>query len=442
MTAAKRAPGGRESGACATPERIVWGRRKSLLALSALTLMLGACHDARQARLSGEAGTVSAFLRDYWTRPLMAQGPAPAGFSALESSLAPASCGACHASQYRDWKTSRHAQAFGPGLLGQMQALQARDHAGHQNCLRCHAPLAEQEQSLSDALWIQNEAPNKHPVRGASWHDGLSCAACHVRGNLRYGPPAPALDLAWSRVSPPHAGWVTSTAFRRSQFCAACHQFPNSAPKLDGKPLENTDVEWQTSPFARRGVSCQACHMPDGKHLWRGIHDLAMVRSGLRFDIRAPAQANDQIRAGLTVISAHVGHDFPTYVTPRVLVTLTQLDARGRAIRSTLQQGVIARDVSLDLQRQRFDTRIPPGGTFAMQYRARRSPQARWLRYTVTVDPDYFYARLDRSWLRDPQFGAGRGALRAALRHAENASYDLLNFKLPLQSPPSSVARR
>ena len=52
--------------------------------------------------------------------PLPAQGPAPEGWSELETSLNPESCGACHPKQLAEWKTSWHAGAMGPGVTGQL----------------------------------------------------------------------------------------------------------------------------------------------------------------------------------------------------------------------------------------------------------------------------------------------------------------------------------
>ena len=40
-------------------------------------------------------------------------------------------------------------------------------------------------------------------------------------------------------------------------------------------------------PQASRQVTCQTCHMPDRRHLWRGIHDPAMVAAASRRGSRA-----------------------------------------------------------------------------------------------------------------------------------------------------------
>src|SRR5207249_4863664 len=87
----------------------------------------------------------------------------------------------------------------------------------------------------------------------------------------------------------PHNGVTRTPAFLRSEFCQSCHQFTPEGFALNGKLLENTYAEWKASRFAREGVQCQDCHMPDRRHLWRGIHDPEMVRSGLTIDASAGA---------------------------------------------------------------------------------------------------------------------------------------------------------
>jgi len=63
-------------------------------------------------------------------------------------SLAPDDCGQCHADQFNQWRTSRHAQAFSPGLVGQLLTFDTSDTA---ECLQCHAPLAEQRTAFEAA---------------------------------------------------------------------------------------------------------------------------------------------------------------------------------------------------------------------------------------------------------------------------------------------------
>src|SRR5207245_2119493 len=99
------------------------------------------------ATASGGTESVEEFVRRHWRGPLAPQGPAPARFSPLEASLRPESCGTCHPAQYADWRTSWHAAATGPGVMGQLVEMFESDPTSALGCLGCHAPLSEQSRS-------------------------------------------------------------------------------------------------------------------------------------------------------------------------------------------------------------------------------------------------------------------------------------------------------
>lgn len=349
----------------------------------------------------------AAFLARHWQRPLTAQGAAPRHFSVQEAALDPAACGACHAQQYEDWRTTWHARAMGPGVLGQLldMAPEARDE--HQDCIRCHAPLAEQADGLVAAI--------AGKLKTGLHAEGLVCAACHVREHRRYGPPRRDGSVAKPEEKLPHDGWQASAAFADSRFCAACHQFEADGFALNGKLLENTYAEWQASPAAREGSTCQSCHMPDRRHLWRGVHDADMVKSGVVIAQEAPRFESGAVLARLTLTNSGTGHHFPTYVTPRVVAEIEQADAEGRALPGTRQEHVIARQVSPDLSREIADTRLAAGAAARLDYRAPRHPRAARLDYRVRVEPDAFYTGLYRSLLADGGAGQGRALIRQAL---------------------------
>src|SRR5437016_14227197 len=93
---------------------------------------------------------------------------------------------------------------------------------------------------------------------------------------------------------------------------------------VSASPAQNTYADWKASRFAREGVQCQDCHMPERRHRWRGIHDADMVRSGLTITARPGAaryRAGDVAVVTLRVTSTRIGHAFPTYVTPRVVLS-------------------------------------------------------------------------------------------------------------------------
>lgn len=372
---------------------------------------------------------MSGFLVRHWAAPLPAQGPAPPSFSPLEAALDPASCGTCHPVQLQDWRASLHARAMGPGILGQLLNTAPADHAGRQDCLRCHAPLAEQQQSLAAALTHPaSTAAGSHP---ALHEEGLVCAACHVRGHRRFGPARRDGSAPHPDAALPHGGWTASTAFSDSRFCAACHQFGPDGYALNGKPLENTYAEWQSSRHAAEGRHCQSCHMPDRRHRWRGIHDADMVRQAVAFEPGPVRVEGAELLAELVVRNTGAGHFFPTYVTPRVTAEISQLDAGGRELPGTAVAHVIARQVPLDLSREVADTRLPPDGELRLDYRRRRAREARALRFRLRVEPDAYYADFYRDWLAA---GPDEPMLRQALAQAQASPFVAFERRTPLEA--------
>ena len=306
---------------------------------------------------------------------------------------------------------------MGPGIMGQLAAMPADARDEHQACIRCHAPLKEQADSLSAAIAGSPAVPVLH-------EQGVACAACHVRGYEWHGPPrrdgsSPSGDL----TALPHNAWKANAAFGDSRFCAACHQFRTDEYALNGKLLENTYEEWRASRFAREGRSCQSCHMPERRHLWRGIHDPEMVRSGVEIDATVPELSGQGVAAALTIRNTGVGHYFPTYVTPRVVAEGYQEDASGRMIAGTLVQLVIARQVPLDLSREIADTRVPPDGEARLDYRAQLGRRAAALVFRVRVEPDAFYTGFYESILRDESVGKDAARIRLALEQSRQSGF-------------------
>ena len=215
-------------------------------------------------------------------------------------------------------------------------------------------------------------------------------------------------------------------------FCASCHQFTTDGFALNGKLLENTYEEWKRSPSARQGRQCQDCHMPDRRHLWRGIHDPEMVKSGIEVSVtteRARYRPGDELTAVIIVKSVGVGHDFPTYVTPRVVVRAVLVDTTGSPVPGSEQEYVIAREVALDLSREIFDTRIPPGARASFSYRRRLAGKGLTLRVTLTVEPDHFYAGFFTSLLAS---GAGTRQIHEALEASRRSPFDIFSRNVPL----------
>jgi cytochrome c554/c'-like protein len=368
-------------------------------------LLFAGC--AAAAMMSPQA--VERFVAQHWRQPLAPQGAPPASFSPLEASLAPEACGTCHPAQLADWKTSVHAVSLGPGVAGQLSEMLESDPAAALGCQSCHAPLAEQRPLVPGSRSGDGRARElvANPAFDPALRPrGLVCAGCHVRAHERFAPPRRDGSIANSaeREALPHGGATRTPAFLRSEFCRDCHQFRPDGFALNGKPLENTYAEWQASRFARAGVQCQDCHMPDRRHLWRGIHDPAMVTSGVTITlVREPMPG--AVAATLRVANTNVGHAFPTYVTPLVVLRAELIDHAGHPIAGTREQHIIGRQIELDLSKELTDTRLLPGDHAELRYQRRHTPGAR-ARFTVTVYPDAFYTAFFETLLHQ---GAGRG---------------------------------
>ena len=359
--------------------------------------------------------------------PLAAQGPPPARFTPLEASLAPEACGTCHPAQLADWRTSTHAAAMGPGVAGQLAELLVREPAAALACQNCHAPLAEQAPLVPGAL-ARN--PAFDPALRAR---GIPCAACHVRGHERFGPPRRdgSLAAAAPRETLPHGGVTRTPAYLASEFCRGCHQFGPEGYALNGTLLENTYAEWKASRFAAAGVQCQDCHMPDRRHLWRGIHDADMVRGGLTITlVETPPHAAGTVAARLVVENSGVGHRFPTYVTPLVLLRAELVDAAGRALAGTRVERRIGREVTLDLEREVSDTRLAPGERAELAYARALEGGAAAARFSVIVYPDAFYTAFFTALLRQGA-GGGEDDVRRALDETRRSVFTVFEALVP-----------
>ena len=407
-----------------------------LLALAALGTLLVATDSADQ---SSRPADEQQFLDRHWQTPVPPQGEVPADYSELDASLLPESCGSCHAQQYQDWQTSLHSKAMGPGVLGQTMVMEKSDPATARLCWSCHAPLSEQQPVLlqpatdGNKRWMDN--PDFDPVLQ---QHGMSCAACHVRNHQRFGPPRRTFPDETGPIDEglPHGGFVAEPAFSKSAFCKGCHQFEPDGYALNGKLIENTYQEWLESDYPARGVECQSCHMPQRRHLWRGIHDPQMTRSGVTIttdSANRPTPAHGHAELVVTISNSGTGHYFPTYLTPRIVVTGQQIDAGGRGIENTTQQMTIGREVTLNLSEEIFDTRIPPGGSAVFRYRQALAEDARQLLIQVRVEPDYFYEKFFRAMLEGDSTGEGRELIRKAWENARSTPYTLFEEMVVLR---------
>ena len=147
----------------------------------------------------------------YWHQPLAAQGEPPKDWTKAEQSLAPADCGQCHAGQFAQWQTSRHARSFSAGLVGQILTVDAADTA---ECLQCHAPLAEQRRAFEAARSLGVAALTENQGLAAA---GNSCGGCHLRQYRHFAPPQRGTGATGPSALPaPHGGVFQNRVLRAS----------------------------------------------------------------------------------------------------------------------------------------------------------------------------------------------------------------------------------
>ncbi|MDQ6955212.1 MAG: multiheme c-type cytochrome [Mariprofundaceae bacterium] len=353
----------------------------------------------------------------------------------LENNMRPEACAQCHQEQFNAWRDSRHAHAYSAGLVGQFPGM---GHGEGNACLVCHAPLAEQlyrdagdmQATLSTLLqhpegFSRNADLDSTKAQLPLRHAGVTCAVCHVRQGRRFGPPRRGSALVGALNGAAHDGFIASKDFEQSQLCASCHQFPQSYA-INGKPLENTVFEWKQSRFARQGIQCQNCHMPDRKHAFKGIHDVDMVRSGLQFELKKISTG-----AALTITSVHIGHAFPSYVTPKVLVKAEALDGQGEIIQHW--QWLIVREVGYDEGWKEIqDTRLMPSESRVFEARGLHE-EVSAVRFYVDVIPDAFYKGVYQSLLTGGLKGNAKALIQRALSDANDNDYRLYNETFTLE---------
>lgn len=403
-----------------------------IVVLLACCLMISCRQAPNEAVAKNDA--IASFVAKHWQFPVPPQGKPPADYSPLEASLDPQQCGICHPQQYKDWQTTIHSHAMSPGIYGQMVEMADSDPDTYTICASCHTPLSEQLPFLeADGEYRDNPA-----FDAKLQQSGLVCAGCHVRQHQRFGPPRRAeLPPIPPDTKLPHGGFTVSAAYEDSAFCSPCHQFNPTDFALNDKLLQNTHEEWRESRYAKEGIHCQNCHMPDRRHLWRGIHDLDMVKQAMTVKLSPDAAsyaAGDTVTLQIVVTNSGAGHYFPTYVTPKVFVQAHLLDAQGHMLGDTAQEAVIGRDITLDLSTENFDTRIAPDASRTITYEQDVPPGATTLRVRIVVHPDHFYRQFFEAVLANGGGGKGRALLQQALEKAESSPFTVYERDIALDN--------
>jgi len=156
--------------------------------------------------------------------------------------------------------------------------------------------------------------------------------------------------------------------------------------------------------------------MQDRKHEFRGIHDPEMDKKGVTFSL-----TEDKNSATLSITSTWIGHAFPTYVTPKIMVEAEALSAKGGVLQHQQWQ-IVTEEAYRGGWKELRDTRIMPGET--RHFILNNLPSnSRTVRYRVTVIPDHFYKGIYRSLLSGELTAVARSHISQANQLAAKNDY-------------------
>ncbi|MFQ5508260.1 MAG: hypothetical protein ACE5FN_02865 [Leptospirillia bacterium] len=307
------------------------------------------------------------------------------------ASLSAEACGACHQAIYAEWKTSIHARAYTDPYF---QAYWKKDKRIW-ICLNCHTPLQNQQpEKVTELKGGKVNRPVKEPnpaFDAALREEGITCAACHVRDGVIYGP--------YKDANAPHPT-AYDPKYRSTEICYWCHQVPSGPFQFyNGGPCA-TFFEFEDGPYAKKGYICQTCHMPEDlrpaaiggpvrdtrRHLWQGGHFPAMLKRALQVELttKSPTwQPGDAITFNLRLTNGGAGHKIPTGDPDRHFTILFEtLDANGKVIKSEdhwIGRRILWKPIIVEL----YENRIPPLEYRDYSYRA-WAGEGKTLKITVT----------------------------------------------------------
>ena len=314
----------------------------------------------------------------------------PEGLTSLKAE----SCGQCHREIYEEWKSSIHASAYEDPYF---QAYWNKDkHIWV--CLNCHTPLENQQPTVIKDIprgrvekAVQAPNPNYDPEYQK---ESVTCAACHVRDGIIYGP--------FEDSAAPHPTKFDPN-FRTTQVCYRCHNVVSGPAQFYRVGPCGTYAEYEGKFFMQqRGFICQSCHMPEidrpvatnspirrgRQHLWRGGHDPEMVKRAVAIQVKADTTSpkpGDRVSFTLTLVNAGAGHKIPTGDPDRFFtVEFVVEDSQGRVLaeqKSTMGRWIMWQPAILEL----YDNRLLPLASREHEFTYRLPEKAEGLKVKTRV---------------------------------------------------------
>lgn len=290
-------------------------------------------------------------------------------------SLSAQSCNACHGPVHARWIDSGHGRAWSSPLY--QEALQRAEEPAY--CLRCHIPLLNQRRSVVkgyDEGVLSRPRTEPNPRNDSTLRtEGVTCAACHVRDGVVYGPRTLVPGEA------PHA--VTAhPELGEPAFCASCHQL--AWPGTEDKPLYDTYREWEASAWGQAGVRCQDCHMPlvvgrtsgsrfaahPDHHVVGASDDATLARALTVLVGPTPAvlQRGTELAVAVRVLNTGAGHHVPSG-NPHSWIELRARCEGVDGLEPAEQSWALRREVQLDGEHDEIqDTRLASGAEVTFDY--------------------------------------------------------------------------
>lgn len=236
-------------------------------------------------------------------------------------SLKAKDCGVCHSDIYQEWQTSLHAKAFTDSFF----TAYLKKDKGDPTCLVCHTPLLNQSPVI-----LSSESGDYHDLKVTPNPDfdpelqqeGITCAACHVKDGVIYGP------YKKTELNAPHPV-AYDEKFLNKTICQQCHEVPSKDFSLMNEGICSTGMESNSGLWAARGIICQDCHMPpvtrplmagyparEGKkHLWPGGYSNHQLQKAFTFKA-----IREQNKLLVRITNTGAGHKVPTGDPDRFIV--------------------------------------------------------------------------------------------------------------------------
>lgn len=314
----------------------------------------------------------------------------PAGLTSLKAE----SCGQCHREIYEEWKSSIHARAYEDPYF---QAYWNKDKRIWV-CLNCHTPLENQQPTIIKHIprgRVEKAVQEPNPHYDPEYQkESVTCAACHVRDGIIYGP--------FEDSAAPHPTKFDPN-FRTTQVCYRCHNVVSGPAQFYRVGPCGTYAEYEGKFFMQeRGFICQSCHMPEidrpvatnspirrgRQHLWRGGHDPDMVKRAVAIQVKADTTSpkpGERVTFTLTLVNSGAGHKIPTGDPDRFFtVEFMVEDARGRVLeeqKSTMGRWIMWQPAILEL----YDNRLLPLASREYQFAYRVPDKAEGLKVKTRV---------------------------------------------------------